>query len=175
MGNRPMRKLDIPRRFVMIALSFCLIGIPATARAANNCPWLNEATASGLLGGDAIGAYTVAPGQPSVCTFTQQNQDVTRSLVVAVEIAQAPHARMVTIAQTCGANAVPLNAIGNEAISCAPVERKGELRERVIGRVRDQVFIITLASSLKNDPILTRDALKTRSQTAAEQVSGNLF
>jgi hypothetical protein len=175
MENRQLHKSCSANGFVKIALSLCLIGGPPTARAANSCPWMNEATASGLLGGDAKGAYSAAPGQPSVCTFTQQSQDVTRRLIVAVEIAQAPHARMLTIAQTCGANAAPLNAIGNEAITCAPFERKGEMGERVIGRVRDQVFTITLGTSLKNDPILTRDALKARGQTAAEQVSGNLF
>jgi hypothetical protein len=175
MGNRQLRKPRTARRFITIALSLCLIGASATARAANTCPWMNEATASGLLGGDAVGVYTAVPGQPSICTFTQQSQGAARKLVVTVEIAQDPHARMATIVQTCGANAATLNAIGNEAMTCDPVERKGEMAERVVGRVRDQVFTITLLSSLKNDPILTRDTLKTRSQTAAEQISGNLF
>jgi hypothetical protein len=37
------------------------------------------------------------------------------------------------------------------------------------------VFTIAISSTLKNDPILTREALKTRIYTAAEQVAGNLF
>jgi hypothetical protein len=37
------------------------------------------------------------------------------------------------------------------------------------------VFTITIASSLKNDPQLTRDVLKSKIYTAAEQVAGNLF
>jgi len=45
----------------------------------------------------------------------------------------------------------------------------------VVGRVRDQIFTITISTTLKNDPILTRDALKARIYTAAEQVAGNLF
>ena len=47
--------------------------------------------------------------------------------------------------------------------------------ERLVGRVRDQVFTITISTTLKNDPILTRDEIKSRIYTAAEQVSGNLF
>ena len=175
MENRRLRKLGTARRFMTIAISLYLTCISATARAANTCPWINEATASGLLGGDAVGTYTTSPGQPSICTFTQQSQGVVRKLVVTVEIAQDPHARMATVAQTCAANTAALNAIGNEAVTCDPADRKGEVGERVVGRVRDQVFTITLLSNLKNDPILTRDALKTRSQTAAEQISGNLF
>jgi hypothetical protein len=68
-----------------------------------------------------------------------------------------------------------LKAIGNEALICAADDRKAGMGERIVGRVRDQVFTITIASSVKNDPILTRDILKTRIYTAAEQVSGNLF
>lgn len=73
------------------------------------------------------------------------------------------------------AGAAPLNAIGNEAVYCAADLRRGELGERAIGRVRDQVFTIDMNSTLKDDPILTREALKTRIYTAAEQVAGNLF
>jgi hypothetical protein len=68
-----------------------------------------------------------------------------------------------------------LRAIGNEALSCAADDRKGGIGERVVGRVRDQVFTITISSTLKNDPGLNRDVLRSKIYTAAEQVSGNLF
>jgi hypothetical protein len=94
---------------------------------------------------------------------------------VTVEIAGDPHARLGLIAQTCGADAAALRAIGNEALICAANEQKNQMGERVVGRVRDQVFTITIDTTLKNDPVLTRDELKARIYTAAEQVSGNLF
>jgi hypothetical protein len=160
----------------LVAFGICLLAAPASARAANSCPWLNEATASGLLGGSAVGTYTEGAGaQPAVCTFTQQTPGITRTLQLTVEIASDPPARLVTVERACGADAAPLHAIGNEAIFCAADERKGRLGERAVGRVRDQVFIITLSSSTKDDTILTRDALKTRIYTAAEQIAGNLF
>jgi hypothetical protein len=68
--------------------------MPVTVRVANNCPWMNEATASDLVGGDAVGTFVVGQGHPSVCTFTQQAGSVTRTLQIAVEIADHPHARI---------------------------------------------------------------------------------
>lgn len=164
------------RELRLIALGISLIGLPALCRAANNCPWINEATASGLLGGEAVGTVTEpAAGQPVVCTFTQQDERGKRTLSVAVEIAGDAHARVVAIAEICGADAVPVRGIGNEALLCAVDESKNEIGERIVGRVRDQVFTITIGTTLKDDPILTRDELKSRIHAAAEQVSGNLF
>ncbi|MGA3344672.1 MAG: hypothetical protein ABSC76_07310 [Terracidiphilus sp.] len=40
--------------------------------------------------------------------------------------------------------------------------------ERVVGRVRDQIFTITIDATLKGDPILTCDELKSRIYTADE-------
>jgi hypothetical protein len=79
------------------------------------------------------------------------------------------------MAQSCGSDAAPLKAIGNSATVCSADERKGRLGERVVGRVRDQVFTITLQTTLKGDSTMTRDALRSNIFTAAEQVSGNLF
>lgn len=157
-------------------LCLVLMCLPATAHAKNNCPWLNEATASGLLGGDAAGDFTEATtGQPAVCTFTQQAEGVTRTLRLTVEVATDPQARLTTVAQSCGSDAAPLKAIGNSAMVCSADERKGLLGERVVGRVRDQVFTIIIKTALKGDSTMTRDALKAHISTAAEQVAGNLF
>ena len=159
-----------------VALWFCVLSLPSAAHAANNCPWLTEATASGLIGGEAVGSYTAAAGtQPAVCTFVQKNEGAVRTLTITVELSTEPHTRMASVAQACGAGAETLNAIGNEAVYCAADLRRGQLGERAVGRVRNQVFTIDLNSTLKDDPILTRDALKSRIYTAAEQVAGNLF
>jgi hypothetical protein len=164
------------RRMRLTALGICLIAHPGAGRAANNCTWINEATASGLLGGDAKGDFAAAAGNtPAVCNFVEQGAGHTRTLRIAVEIAADPHARLGEIAKACGTGAAPLKAIGNEALVCTADEGKNRMGERAIGRVRDQVFTITISTTLKDDRILTRDALKTRIYTAAEQVSGNLF
>jgi hypothetical protein len=151
--------------------------MPTAAMAANNCAWINDATASGLLGGDAAADVTApaAAGEPTVCTFTQMSAGVKRTLRIAVEISTDAHARVGAIAQSCGSGAFPLKAIGNEAVACPVDSKKEGLSERAVGRVRDQVFTITIGSTQNNDPILTREALKARIYTAAEQVAGNLF
>jgi len=157
-------------------LLLCCTAWPIAARAANNCPWLTEATAGGLLGGDAVGAFTkAAAGQPAVCFFISDAQGVRRTLRITVETAANAHIEVATMAHSCGPDAVPLRAIGNEAIACAADDRKAGTGQRAIGRVRDQVFTVTLLSPLKVDPMLPRDALKSKIYTAAEQVSGNLY
>jgi hypothetical protein len=174
-SNRYLFKVFV-RKMASTALGICLIGLPAMGHAENHCAWMNEATASGLLGSDAVGSFTEAVGeQPAVCTFVSQSAGVTHTLRITVELAADAHARLGAVAQACGADAASLKAIGNEAVACVVDDRKGGIGERVYGRVRDQVFTITISSTLKNDPNLTRDALKARIYTAAEQVSGNLF
>jgi len=154
----------------------CIIGVPTKACAANTCAWINEATVSGLLGGDAVGEVATAEaGKQTVCTFTQKGADVRRTLQVTVEISTDPHARMDAVARICGADVAPLTAIGNEALVCAANDRTVGSGERVVGRVRDQVFTITIASTLKDDRLLSRKELRSRIYTAAEQVAGNLF
>jgi hypothetical protein len=160
----------------LAALLLVLLGLTADCQAKNNCPWINEATASGLLGGDAVGDFADASsGQPAVCTFTQTGTGFTRTLRIAVEVTPDTHSRLQTAAQACGKSAAPMQAIGNEASMCAIDNRNAALGELVVGRVRDQLFTITITTTLKDDPILTRMTLKDKAYTAAEQVSGNLF
>jgi len=150
--------------------------MPNAAHAENSCPWLTEATASGLIGVESVGSFIPATGErPAVCTFTQKDHARARSLTIAVEIANDSHARMTALAQACGSNAGVLNAIGNEAVYCAADPHRGELGERAVGRVRDKVFTIVIDTKAKDEPVLSRDMLKSRIYTAAEQVAGNLF
>lgn len=77
--------------------------------------------------------------------------------------------------QTCGMHAETLQAIGNEAVSCAEKTEGPGASEVAFGRVRDQVFTITLTTSLKDDRELTTAVLEAHIYTAAEQFAGNLF
>jgi len=163
-------------RLVTLFLGF--LGLAANCHATNNCPWLNEATAGGLLGGDAVGDFIAASAsaaQPAVCTFTQTGANFTRTLRITVEVTPDTHARVQAAAQPCGKNVTPMQAIGNEASMCTIENRNAAPEQLVVGRVRDQLFTISFTTTLKDDPILTRAALKDRAYTAAEQVAGNLF
>lgn len=172
MANRSFQSLRSVLRLALI-LGACASG--TMAHAANNCPWLNEATASGMLGGQAVGDFQAAsPGQPAVCTFTQHQDTATRVLKIQVEIVPDATARLRSMESACGTDRTPLQAIGNEAVACVADDR-GRPGEQALGRVRDQVFTIRISSSLKSDPILTRNELQRLIYTAAEQVAGNLF
>lgn len=172
MANRtPHRTRFVP---ILVCLGCCIL-MPLTARAANSCPWLTEATASSLIGSNSVGSFTAATGmQPAICSFSPKDQALAQ-LTITVEIAKDPQMRMRAVARSCGANPSALHAIGNEAVYCSSDRHHGEIGERAVGRVRDQVFTIVLISKVKNNPVLTRDALKARLYTAAEQVAGNLF
>jgi hypothetical protein len=163
-------------KVIGLALAGICLAAPSLCHAKNDCPWLNEATASGFLGGSALGDFTAAAtGKPAVCTFVEQEANFTRTLTITVEIAADAHARMSEVAQICGAGASTLKAIGNEALVCPANDRKAGMGERVVGRVRDQVFTVTIGTTLKDDQEMTRDALIAKIGTAAEQVAGNLF
>ena len=176
MANNLIPKL-VTQRLLRFALALSVLLVFAARRQAkNNCPWMNEATASGLLGGDAVGEFTdVAPGKPAACVFSQAGPNFTRTLHITVEVTPDTHMHFETAAQACTKTASPLEAIGNEASMCTLENRSAGLTQLVVGRVRDQLFTITFSTTLKDDPILTRMSLKERAYTAAEQVAGNLF
>jgi hypothetical protein len=175
MANR----LYLPRRYAqvgMIGAVLFLLALPARVRAMNNCPWMNEATASELVGGDATGAYLPAKDKPAVCTFTEHFGKDTRTLTISVATVTDPHGSfLTTLHSDCPSAAAPLSAIGNEAATCIIDRGKSVIGEKALGRVRDQIFAITISTTMKNDPALTDVLLKMKIGTAAEQVAGNLF
>jgi hypothetical protein len=131
---------------------------------------------SGLLGGNAVGQVTSADAdRTTVCEFTEQSTGFMRTLRVTIEVSEDAHIRLVALARSCGIDTALLKAIGNEALMCSANDPRFGHVERVVGRVRNQLFTIFISTALNSDPILTRDALRTRIYTAAEQVAGNLF
>jgi hypothetical protein len=181
---------------VFRAFAFLIfVAVSATCHAANTCPWLTEATAGGFLGGTAVGSYTagtpvttstsatitpdagptVRMDQPGTCVFTDKEADGVRELTITMEVSADAHAKLAGMMQACGASSQLLQAIGNEAAVCAMDAHKKSMSERVVGRVRDQIFTITIHTTLKDDPVLNNSSLMTKIYTASEQVAGNLF
>lgn len=175
MGNSRLRFAG--KYFRACTLVGVILLTSGVARAVSHCPWLNDATASALLGGDATGAYIAEKGQPPVCTFTERSAKLMRTLQVSVTIVGHPHAQFLSmVGAACASKALsPVPAIGNEAMSCAIGMRSLKVGRRVVGRVRDQVFVVTLGTSIKSDSAFTPSMLEMKISTAAEQVSGNLF
>ncbi len=140
----------------MLALAACL---PAMA-AGERCPWLNAATAAGVLGGPARATVT-----PASCEFARQGGATRTTLRIEVVAAGAAHAR-------CGSGATALKAIGNEAQACAWREQRGWTAEQVVGRVRDRAFVVRVGT---DDAAAAPGALREKAIRVAEQVAGILF
>ena len=162
-------------RTLPVLFGTLLFAAPCLARAANNCPWLNEATASAFIGHDATGTYAAGPANSALCTFAESGDKPLRTLQISVETASGTHNRYMAVSRlACPSGPEPLPAVGNEASTCVQV-RGGVTEAKAIGRVRDQIFTITLATSVKNDAVLSPAMLGMKIDSAAEQVAGNLF
>lgn len=140
----------------------------------NLCPWINKATAFGALGtNEDSPSASVSEISATVCSFSYHAGNVTYELRITVEQVKDPQHTFNAYKTQCGKSGNPLRAIGNEAVMC-PADKKGQ-GEQVFGRVRDNVFTITVSTSAKNDPTMPRDTLTEKAGLIAEQVSGNLF
>ena len=135
----------------ILAIASCL---PMLAE--DRCAWLNAATAAGVLGGEVHMTVT-----PDSCEFVRQET----SLRIEVRASSAPHAQ-------CGSGAEPLKAIGNEAQACTYQAKSGWMAEQVVGRVRDQAFLVRISSS---DRSAAPKILREKARKVAEQVAGILF
>jgi hypothetical protein len=176
MANRPIKNHGLLSLVGQLAVALCIFGLPNSAHASNNCPWINEATVSGLLDGPAVGAFNQGSlGQSATCNFVFKTAGGARTFTISVETVQDAHARVMSMAKGCKQPQEVLPAIGNEAYICATEHSKDAIAERVVGRVRDQVFTILISTTGKGDLILSAQDLKSRISLASEEVSGNLF
>ncbi len=154
------------------AIALLLIAIPCFGQ--DTCPWLNTATASGLLGGPAALSMTEAKTKDhaQVCLFRDQGLSGEADLeitVAAIQDAQSANQNVASPGEGCQ-QAVPLTGIGNSAVLCTDNSEKPS-RAEVIGRVRDERFTVMVTMSKKGPT----DDLAQKAEMAAEQVAGALF
>ncbi len=118
---------------------------------------------------------TLSEGSRAACSFAYHDATASRELRITMEQVQDPTQAMTRDKARCSGEASPLKGIGNEAVACT-ADVKGQADgEQVIGRVRDQVFIVTITTSARNDPSMSRDALRDKTRNIAEQVADALF
>jgi hypothetical protein len=155
----------------IVAAVLCL---PAACLAGESCPWLNAATAGGVLGG-AVQATVTHPGKnadDAACDFVRQEGPAGGRLYIEVHTMHEPRREFASYAAQCPANPVPLRAIGNEAVACGRDGKHGEIAEQVVGRVRDRAFLVRVSADV---PPAQRGALREQARKVAEQVAGALF
>ena len=169
----------MPRLKQMRTSHIFLLGLtmamPAVCHAQAKCPWINEATASGILGGDVTLSATVSDRGEGVCEFSRHHQDVVYQLHISVNIMSNIAKEFPTYIAQCPPKTNPLRAVGNEAVMCS-IQGKGRTSaEMVVGRVRDQAFVVSISSSLQENPSMTQEMRREKANRVAEQVAGILF
>jgi hypothetical protein len=157
-----------------VALVLCLFLAPAFCYASDTCPWINAATAFGAIGASPEAAGTHSTITSGSCTFSYRTQEGLHELRVTVEpSSDAPHL-FASRKASCGSDARPLTAIGNEAIVCAVGPSANVYGKQVIGRVRDQIFTVTMTVDGPESPARVND-LQQKIEMLAELIAGNLF
>lgn len=116
---------------------------------AKACPWMTQATADRIVGGQTAVAVT-----SKNCEFSHEKDFLRIEIFPSTE-----HPKR------CKSASEAIKGIGNEAAVC-----DGANSEQVlIGRVREQVFVLTLKAPF------SRDLLRAKIRAAADLVSGNLY
>jgi len=156
-------------RLISTPCLLALACLPSIAAAAEICPWLNAATAGGALGGPVAMTVTRAKaGDDATCNFVRRDGSLQFELRIEVETMPSPAKDFASYTARCHSVAVPLKAIGNEALACSD----GQHAEQVVGRVRDRAFLVRVSTS---DPSSQPSALRDKARKVAEQVAGILF
>lgn len=174
-------------RWMMLAA--CLaVTAPALVRA-ENCAWLNAATAGGLLGSEAsvridsitehltpnqVSARQITGARPdAVCIFQPQQGTTNARLEIAVHTMANISAEFPAYTAACGKDAISLRAVGNEAIECSTSDDKHHRTEKVVARVRDRAFL--LSWTIDGPDAISQDAIREKMRNLAEQVAGSIF
>lgn len=132
---------------------------------AHDCPWMNTATASDLLGGSVTAAAT-----KNACSFTLQQSGAVK--VIHIRVRPLPVMGIQKYRKRCRNTAIPVNGLGNEAFACQAKSQHKKTVERLAGRVREQSFVVDVSTSKPN---ANRTKLIHIAKETAGQVAGNLF
>lgn len=155
-------------------LCLILLAVPAALAVAQPCPWLNAATAAGVLEGPVSVSVTYFDQEntDAACEFTTKGNRSVRTLRIEVQTMKDLTHDFPRYLAKCGQDAKPLRAIGNEAILCTMPRKANQVAEQVVSRVRERAFIVAVLSS---DPTAKPDAVRDKTRKIAEQVAGFLF
>jgi len=148
---------------------------PSMCHGQAKCPWLNEATARGFLGGDVTLTAKVGEHGDGVCEYSRQQGAATRQLRITVDIMTDIPKQFPKYLAQCPPKSAALRAIGNEAVMCSMQGKPNQQAEMVVGRVRDQAFVISLSSSGQDDSSMTQEMRREKANLVAEMVAGILF
>jgi hypothetical protein len=160
-----------PKLWILILLLFSM---SVSCAAAQPCPWLNAATAAGVLEGPVTVSVTYVDQDnvDATCEFTYKADHTVRTLRIEVDTMKDLAHDFPRYLAKCGQGASALKAIGNEAVECSMPDKSKQVAEQVVSRVRDRAFIVDVLST---GPATQRDAMRDKARQIAEQVAGFLF
>ena len=162
-------KLSLVGAVTLIVMACGLIA-PAACRA-EQCPWLNAATAGGFLGGEVRMSVTpLKANGDATCDFVLTQNSVASTLRIAVYTMSQPAQDYTAFVAQCDGVRTPLRTIGNEAIYCV-----ASGKEQIIGRVRDRAFAITIATASASSSRKAGSGPSDEAINLAQQVAGQLF
>jgi hypothetical protein len=150
---------------VILLLAISLQPVIATEQ---TCPWLNAATAAGVLEGP-VDATVTTKGADATCEFVRQKS--AEKLRIEVVTMGASRNELTAYKSQCAVPVTALNSIGTDAVACSIGTKKGETVEQVAGRVRKQAFLVRISAGEG----FSREMLREKATQVAEQVAGNLF
>ncbi len=152
---------------------FVLLVAPV-CQASGSCPWLNSATAGGVLGGTVSGAVTHrATNKADVnCEFARQEGAATYVMNIDVVTMNNVEVDFAAFVAQCGKHSSPLRGIGNVAVACSYKNHHWKRSEQVISRVRERALLVRVSTT---DKAATAAVLREEARSTAEQVAGNLF
>jgi hypothetical protein len=163
------------------------------------CPWLNAATAAGVLGGEVQMTVTMAPESEmekgadadgysapeqrfnrgdALCEFTRKGDTGLYVLRIDVKTMNDPPKQFASFLAHCKGVSVPLTGIGNEAVQCGMQDDASLGREQVIARVRERVFTLTINRPPASPTASEKSSgtgLRDDTRNVAEQVAGSIF
>lgn len=160
---------------LVLALVTMALFSPAIGQAQTKCPWLNEATAHGILGGDVTATVKLNVQGAGVCKFTRQQGAAAQELRISVTLMTDIPKEFPAHLAECPPKSLPLPATGSEAVTCTTHTKANHYAEIVVGRVRNQAFVVSVSSTVQDDPSMTQKVRREKSNLAAEMVAGILF
>jgi hypothetical protein len=169
----------LQERTVQTIQRYMIVGaiavLPLSCHAQNICPWLNTATASGVLGSPATMTVDTVDDRTKTCLFRSRNAasaDLLRLSVTTIADLQNVDQELASQESHC-ASPVPLKAVGNGAVLCTTATARIQTAQ-VIGRVRNNIFTIEIRLHA-NKSQATRKLLNEKIEEVANQVAGALF
>jgi hypothetical protein len=154
--------------FVLLVMSLL-----AHAETTEVCPWMNAATAGGFLEGTVTSDVTRPANKfDATCEFVRHDGKVVVRLWIEVTTMKDTVAEYPSYISKCGTGATPLRAIGNEALVCSLKEKKKQVAEQIVSRVRERAFIVRVSSNARP---LEQTVLREKAREISEQVAGSLF